>query len=596
MKRLHLCLATVVATLAATAPLANARPGDLDPSFSGDGFAQIDFADSGPGLLDPTLGTLEPIGLAEDGDVLLGGPAIYRPTGCSFGGCFGEAHTRLARLNPDGSLDPTLGGSGTVESGFGGSSGTAAFTSGLFPDAFAVQPSGEILIAAQAGQDGTVVRITPGGSLDPTFGEDGKRTIDLPESVRIQALAVDDQGRIAVGGSVDVGATAGDKDLLIARLTPNGDFDPTFGGGDGVVTESVAPYDSVDQLAFDGAGRIVAAGESWNAQPFAINVAVLRLTVDGALDTSFGGGTGALAFDPRPEAASNATVTALAIDAQNRPLVLTSSLLDFSAVGPDDPGVHRDLARLRADGTLDPTMGGDGVRELVIPGDSPTASFGAGAMVLQNDGRIVLGGSAGGPVVIRLTADGNPDQSFGEFGIARVDSPFAPSYGAGLLIDNAGRIVLGGATQESRRRAQVAAFRTDTNSPDDADADGVLDPGDRCRTFYAPPAGCPEHDRAVTIHRTPEGLAGVVRSKWAPCVWGVRMTVYRKRPGPDRWIGLSRRASLFLPFTAGEVVRDRWVFAERKLAGRLYARVKATTDPVPGVCSRTKSRTVTVRR
>src|SRR5262245_11500347 len=98
-----------------------------------------------------------------------------------------------ARATP-GDLDPTFGGDATV---------TTNFTHGAdvgYP--VALQPDGKIVVAGEAGCCGpnpsfALARYNPDGSLDASFGDDGKLTTDLSggEDV-IFGLAIQPDGKI----------------------------------------------------------------------------------------------------------------------------------------------------------------------------------------------------------------------------------------------------------------------------------------------------------------------------------------------------------------------------------------------------------------
>src|SRR5438105_1124269 len=72
------------------------------------------------------------------------------------------------------------------------------------------------------------------GMLDPTFGVWGKVTtrFGYPSNESARCVAIDRFGRIVVAGDVDNGVNS---DFMVARLTPAGALDTTF-GGTGVVT------------------------------------------------------------------------------------------------------------------------------------------------------------------------------------------------------------------------------------------------------------------------------------------------------------------------------------------------------------------------
>src|SRR5690242_20339506 len=69
-----------------------------------------------------------------------------------------------------GSLDPAFGGGGFITSLFAGS----AYTS-------AVQSDEKIIVVGRSNEQGfTLIRYNPNGSLDTSFGIDGKVITDIP--------------------------------------------------------------------------------------------------------------------------------------------------------------------------------------------------------------------------------------------------------------------------------------------------------------------------------------------------------------------------------------------------------------------------------
>ena len=87
---------------------------------------------------------------------------------------------------------------------------------------------------------------------------------------------MDDDNNIVVAGcNEDSGV------LALARFTPNGGLDGTFGSG-GIVTESFACQ--ANAVAIDNDGNIVVSGLAANGE----NLVVARFTTDGDLDDTFG--------------------------------------------------------------------------------------------------------------------------------------------------------------------------------------------------------------------------------------------------------------------------------------------------------------------
>src|SRR5439155_25726258 len=86
--------------------------------------------------------------------------------------------------------------------------------------------------------------------------------------------------------------------FAVARYTPDGQLDPTFGAG-GKVMVSIGVQrinDIASAVAIQEDGRIVVAGTSASIPGLVTAptgaMAVIRLRTDGSLDTSFGGGDG----------------------------------------------------------------------------------------------------------------------------------------------------------------------------------------------------------------------------------------------------------------------------------------------------------------
>jgi len=172
----------------------------------------------------------------------------------------------LIRLKPGGGLDPTFGGDGKVVKDFG-------------PDAalndLALQGNRRIVAAGTMNGEMVVARFRPGGSLDKTFSGDGRTTIPFGDISRGQAVAIQRHGRIIVGGE----AGGADRDFAIAALKPkNGALDKAF-SGDGMLRQDLGS--TIDVISLHGIAlqrdeKIVAAGGTQNAGT-ASDVIVMRV-------------------------------------------------------------------------------------------------------------------------------------------------------------------------------------------------------------------------------------------------------------------------------------------------------------------------------
>jgi uncharacterized delta-60 repeat protein len=317
--------------------------GTPDTDFDFDGKVTIDFDSRDEGC--------NALALQPDGKII----AIGSSTESG-----GSSDFAVARMMPDGSLDPTLGaGTGKVIVPFdtGGSNGDVAGT-------VALQPDDKILVAgwaeAATGTDMAIVRLMQDGSRDTTFNATGRVTIDfdIPGSGSVDqadSLVIDESGRILVGGIAE--ATSNAFDFALARLLPNGQLDQGFDADgratiafDLGVTDSDVSYQTIRQRD----GKLVMVGSadtgSGTENP---DVAIARLLPDGSLDPDFGiGGEVVVPFDLVTN--GNDTATGVVEDSAGR-LVVAGGAIDSAANEASAVAL-----RLLPDGTLDGSFGNFG--------------------------------------------------------------------------------------------------------------------------------------------------------------------------------------------------------------------------------------------
>ncbi len=224
--------------------------GSLDRSFGQRGIAAV-----------PVKGVAfaNAIQLLPDGKIVLAGTA--REKG-------GSNHFAAARLDANGSLDESFGTNGvTVLAPVGGAWGMV------------VQPDGRLVLAGQQTHEGTEVfmaaRLTQGGVLDPSFGQDGIVTVPVGSWAVGYAIVEKADGRLLVTGN----AITTRNSVALLQLTPDGARDTSF-GTDGVVEFAGG---GVNAMLLDSAGRTVLAG---------VGASAARLLADGSLDSAFGWGGG----------------------------------------------------------------------------------------------------------------------------------------------------------------------------------------------------------------------------------------------------------------------------------------------------------------
>ena len=336
--------------------------GDLDRSFGSGGFVATELG------IFPMPHT---VALQADGKILVGGQ-IECP-GLQL--CFG-----IVRYNPNGSLDGTFGASGATRATFPGS------RCGCEIRDLAVQRDGRIVAVGRRFRGGdaqdddllAAARFLPDGRLDPSFSRDGRLVLDFAYGDdSAAAVAVQFDGRIVIGGTAQFRYRT-ENDFVVVRLRKNGTLDRTF-SRDGVRSVNFAGqrYDNLLGLDLQRDGRIVAAGVSAvGYRREAPRIGVLRLNRNGTLDRRFG----RRLLKPGPH---GGYAQAILVDRKRGILVgglaYDDSKLDAAAWA---------LVRFLPSGALDRGFGRGGV----VLGDFGTGADWIGALAEQRDGKVVAAG------------------------------------------------------------------------------------------------------------------------------------------------------------------------------------------------------------
>lgn len=226
------------------------------------------------------------------GHVLLGG---------AFTAVNGVARNFIARLNPDGTVDP-------------------AFAPGVGPDAqvraLALQPDGKVIIAGDfdtvAGvPHRRIARLNGDGTLDPTFLPGG-----LITNGNVFSLTLQLDGQILVAGQFTTTNAIARTNLI--RLTATGALDTGF-NVDASLNVGVGPNDFVAAAAVQTDGRILAGGAFTTFNGIGRN-GLVRLDSGGTNDPTFNIGTGA-----------NDVVAAIAVQ-RNREILVGGAFTTFNGV------------------------------------------------------------------------------------------------------------------------------------------------------------------------------------------------------------------------------------------------------------------------
>ena len=158
-----------------------------------------------------------------------------------------------------------------------------------------LQPNGKIIGVGSTFVDSfpfsvpAVIRLTPNGGLDASFGSDGLAPIHAwgdslgPDAV---SFARQSDGKLVVVGSTDRYESNGD--FALTRLNVDGSMDTTFGTNGVVTTNFFGQNDVATSVVIQPDGKMVAAGYAQNASNKGYDFALVRYNINGSLDRSFG--------------------------------------------------------------------------------------------------------------------------------------------------------------------------------------------------------------------------------------------------------------------------------------------------------------------
>ena len=317
-----------------------AGPEPLDTSFQN------------PKLSNPAI----PVAVQPDGKILVGG--LFTTAGAA-----NATYGRIARFNPDGSLDTSFT--------------NPALDS--FVNAIALQPDGKIVVGGGFTSANSItyrraVRLLSDGTVDTSFADPNFDNY-------VSDIAIRDDGKIIFGGAFTT--ANGNAYARVARVNSNGTVDTGF------TNPAVGDVVSRVKIASDGKLLITGGFNAVGSPPQTYN-RLARLSENGPVDTTF--------VNP----ALNNNTTALTIQPDGKILVGGTFT---SLVGP---ATRTRLARLNSDGSLDTSF------------VDPVLNAQPYAMAVQNDGKIIVGGAfttvglTNTPYdyLVRLTSTGQIDTSF----------------------------------------------------------------------------------------------------------------------------------------------------------------------------------------
>jgi len=300
---------------------------------------------------------------------------------------------------------------------------------------------------------------------------DDTRTLPIAFNLGGTVTGLAGSGLALTGGAADLPITgngtidnANVTNIAVNCMTPapNGGLDTSFGIGGKV---STAFGGSNTAMGLQADGKVVMVGGS------ASDFLLARYNPDGSLDPSFGTG-GLVTSDVGGGSADEARGVAIQSDGKivvvgNAAVGLTANnLVNFDFA----------VARYNTDGSLDATFGNGGKVTTDFNGQFDRAF----AVAIQSDGRIVVAGNVGFPIVsgiatdfgiARYNANGALDATFGSGGKVTTDIAGGVDIAQNVIVQANGAILVSGVVSIG------SSSGLDHGALARYDANGILDPG-----------------------------------------------------------------------------------------------------------------------
>lgn len=394
---------------------------DLDPTFGSNNNGIITGA-----LPNSVRNNFNDIITQPDGKILAAGRTQLNSPG--FPGNF-----LIGRYSIQGVADNTFGTNGfnTI------SIGTDAEINSL-----ALQSNNQIIAAGRATVSGisqfALARFNSDGSVDKNFGTNGMVTTPISAGCVISKVIIQSTGNIvAIGSSVVNGAGV----ITLARYTPSGALDATFGSS-GIVQTQVGERCAARSGVLTSNDEILVAG--FSADPIDLPI-IVKYSADGSVDSSFGSGgvaTLQLTTDYAQARAIGLQSTGNIIIAGNTSINSLNNLL---------------AARFSPTGVLDMTFGPNNTgTQIAFLGQQSLLN----SMKIQSNDTISIAGALlNFSTVVRLTADGIFDNTFGSSGVVTTSAGNVASASA-VTASALGKIIVSGFSDQNFFIAQYMPNNT----------------------------------------------------------------------------------------------------------------------------------------
>lgn len=344
----------------------------------------------------------------------------------------------LTRYESDGSLDVGFGNSGIVV--------TPLITESDGVRIMKLLPDGKILVTSSTSISNNVnffdfatMRFNANGSVDTTFGVNGLVQTDINNAGNYaNGIEIQSDGKIIVAGNTYIDNSTNVTTTLV-RYFADGEIDTSF-GTQGVVTLNLLAPDTSQfvwdiKILLDDSILLGITTNVFETFEFLRNMAILKLTSNGVLDSSFGV-NGSVISD------FGAQDVLCAIDEFQGNIFMSG----FSRY----PGYKMIISKYTAQGILDQTFGNNG--KVITNKDAFSTYDGLLGMKVLPNGKILCSGwtgdnSAKDALLIQFNSDGSIDTGFNQTGYMITDFDSSENSNFSFAIQDDGKILCTGWTK-----------------------------------------------------------------------------------------------------------------------------------------------------
>lgn len=356
----------------------------------------------------------------------------------------------IIRYNNEGSIDTSFGENGKF------------IIDNLYRQSFIsdikVLSSGKILVLGGAFYNDPndcllyITRINENGTLDLTFGSNGYKTLNNSSGKNMpREMFLDNDENIYIINEIKIQSNGNMNKFCIYKLKNNGTTDTTFANNG--VTNTFDGSNPTSYIYSTG-NILVATSEYPNDSKY---LTLYKFSQNGNLDTTFNnGGSRIINYNNL-----FLDINSILIPSEDK-IIITASTIDFS------PVKKFVITKLNLDGSFDLNFGNGGQKDFPFANNIDPSSMGIGKKsILTKDNKIIFTGILSAYdlakyhfIVRKTDLEGNIDNSFGENGQVIIDfGNSSDDFLYNSILQKDGKIICVGETANNFNSSDFAIAR-----------------------------------------------------------------------------------------------------------------------------------------